>query len=246
MSQTRAVYEHKIRSLLALLNPATMERGVRVLLQRARHYAQCHGLPESRGLEHVYGRLYARTERILERRGLKDHVGLRRWRDTLDPAAVTFLCDAGLGGLARWLRAAGYPAHWQADVSDDQLLREALRCGAIMLTTDSHLLKRGIVRRGELKALWIPPSLTKQEQLVYVLRELRLPVRETRCMDCGGKLVQVPKESVAEQIPPRTYRWLDTYYRCHQCGKLFWEGTHWRRIEATLAQAAESSRARAP
>lgn len=35
---------------------------------------------------------------------------------------VRFVCDCGLGGLARWLRAAGYEAWWINPVQDDALV----------------------------------------------------------------------------------------------------------------------------
>ena len=44
------------------------------------------------------------------------------------------------------------------------------------------------------------------------------------------------KEQLKERIPPRTYHWLDEYFLCRQCGKLFWHGTHWERIRARLEQ----------
>ncbi|HID21210.1 MAG TPA: hypothetical protein EYP14_02270, partial [Planctomycetaceae bacterium] len=151
-----------------------------------------------------------------------------------DPGAVTFVCDAGLGGLARWLRAAGYEAHWQADVDDDELIRQARTMPAILLTTDSLLMQRGVIRDGLVPAVWVPPTLKKTEQLRLVLSELQLPVRDPRCMSCGGELRRVDKEAVKDRIPPRTYRWLDEYFVCTVCDKLMWEGTHWARIERTL------------
>ena len=36
-----------------------------------------------------------------------------------------FACDAMLGGLARWLRAAGYDACWQEGIDDGELIRLA-------------------------------------------------------------------------------------------------------------------------
>ncbi len=236
MSKTRRAYETKFRLLLALLNPATIERGVATLVRHARRIAEQERIPESRALERVYRTLHERAQQILARHGLRAHPGLARWRGRLTPTEVQFLCDAGLGGLARWLRAAGYPAHWIANVSDDELIQRALKTGEVLLTTDTHILKRGVVRRGEVRALWIPPSLTKKEQLTYVLRELALPVQPARCMACGGPLSEVDKKKVRDQIPPRTYRWLDRFYRCTACGKLYWEGTHWQNIQQTLDQ----------
>jgi hypothetical protein len=75
-----------------------------------------------------------------------------------------FACDAMLGGLARWLRAAGYDASWRKDVGDWELIRLALREQRTLLTSDTGILRIGIVRDGEVPALFISHGLDKREQ----------------------------------------------------------------------------------
>ncbi len=106
---------------------------------------------------------------------------------------------------------------------------------ATVLTTDSLMMERGVLRDGTIPAFWLPPTLTMGEQLALVFREFRLAVREARCMTCGGELRRVEKECVSERIPPRTWRWLDEYFVCARCNQLFWHGTHWRKIGVQLA-----------
>ena len=64
--------------------------------------------------------------------------------------------------------------------------------------------------------------------------EFGLKRHEPRCMSCGGELRRVEKEALRERIPPRTYRWLDEYFVCARCDRLFWRGTHWMRIDRDL------------
>ncbi len=148
-----------------------------------------------------------------------------------------FHCDAGLGGLARWLRAAGYDARFWPGVDDDQLLAKLSGSCAILLTNDRRLMQRGVVQQAVVPALHVSHTLTKQGQLRFVLQTLGLPRQPARCMTCGGELLPVDKEVVRERIPPRTYPWLDDYYLCVRCGQLFWEGSHWQRIHAALGRA---------
>src|SRR5438105_13451435 len=89
-----------------------------------------------------------------------------------------FLCDAGLGGLARWLRAAGHDAGWQPDIDDAELLREARKLSATILTTDSMLMERRLLRDRIIPALWLPPTLKIPEQLALVFGEFGLKVGE--------------------------------------------------------------------
>lgn len=152
----------------------------------------------------------------------------------------SFCCDVGLGGLARWLRGAGYEAHWNPDFDDPEVIRQAQRLNATLLTTDTLMMERGALRDGIVPAVLVPSSLTCEEQLIVVLRELALPLRESRCMKCGGELHRVEKQSVAARIPPRTALWLDEYFVCGHCDQLFWRGTHWQKITRTLAELTRS------
>ncbi|HWB08890.1 MAG TPA: Mut7-C RNAse domain-containing protein [Pirellulales bacterium] len=154
------------------------------------------------------------------------------------PLSFDFHCDAGLGGLARWLRAAGYDAAFWPDIDDDDLLRKMTASAAILLTTDRRLMDRGVITSGAIAALLVPISLNKHQQLAHVRGELDLVLKTPRCMACGGRLAEVEKTAVRERIPPRTYPWLDEYYVCQRCQRLFWKGTHWQRIEADLGTSS--------
>jgi len=145
-----------------------------------------------------------------------------------------FLCDPSLVGLARWLRAAGYEARLAPGVPGHRLPDEALRRGLVLLTTEAEVLDRRIVADGSLVVVWVPSALTMAEQLHQAAVELGLTRREPRCMACGGGLVPTAKEAVRSRIPPRTALWQDDYFVCAECDRLFWRGTHWERIAATL------------
>ncbi|MFO8012173.1 MAG: Mut7-C RNAse domain-containing protein [Phycisphaerae bacterium] len=148
--------------------------------------------------------------------------------------APAFWCDAMLGALARWLRAAGYDAAWEEGIDDADLLRRALADDRILLTCDTELARHGAIRSGRVPALLLPHGLDKVEQLRFVFERLGLERRSARCMACGGRLERVPKASARPEVPARTFRWCDEYFRCRRCAKVFWRGTHWRKIEAAL------------
>jgi uncharacterized protein len=149
---------------------------------------------------------------------------------------IAFACDAMLGGLARWLRAAGYDATSSDDIDDWDLIRLARREGRMLLTCDTGIFKIGIIRDGDVPALLIPHGLKKREQLRWVMDRLQLTPGEPRCMACGGELIEVAKESVKDIAPPRSYAWLERFFKCGRCGKLFWRGTHWEGIGGVLSR----------
>lgn len=149
-------------------------------------------------------------------------------------APTQFACDAMLGGLARWLRAAGYDASWRADIDDWEVIRLARREGRVLLTCDTGIFRIGIVRDGDVPALLIPQGLKKRDQLAFVIGRLKLVPGSPRCMACGGVLVELPKEKVRDRAPPRSFAWCEQFYECNNCRRLFWQGTHWQRIARTL------------
>jgi uncharacterized protein with PIN domain len=162
------------------------------------------------------------------------HADVRRAAGETKKFPRKFTCDAGLGGLARWIRAAGYESIWKSESDDAELIREAERMNSTLITTDTMMMERGVLRDGSLPAVCLPSSLKCSEQLAVLVGELGLKQCEPRCMACGGELCRVPKETVAERIPPRTALWLNDYFVCAQCHQLFWHGTHWKKIAAQL------------
>ncbi len=145
-----------------------------------------------------------------------------------------FFCDVMLGGLARWLRAAGYDTSWVKHIADPDLIRQAHREGRVLLSSDTGIFRVGIVRDGDVPALMVPHGLTIAEQLGFVLSALALALREPRCMACGGALAAVPKELVRERVPERTFAWVEHFWECDRCSRVFWKGTHWTRIAGQL------------
>ena len=240
MSRIRKVYEGRFRLLLSALNARRLERGVQWRLDHAWQSSQRDGISLTHAFERSYCHLRETVITFSQRREQPGH-GTRKSRPGIGTTVKTdrslpprFLCDAGLGGLARWLRAAGYEAIWIPDIDDPELLRQAQQLRATVLTTDSLMMERGVLRDGIIPALWLPPTLMIAEQLGLVFREFRLVIRDPRCMRCAGELRRVDKESVRERIPPRTAAWLDEYFLCARCGQLFWRGTHWRKITGQL------------
>jgi uncharacterized protein with PIN domain len=148
-----------------------------------------------------------------------------------------FACDAMLGALARWLRAAGYDASWCARIEDWDLIRQARDQGRVLLSSDTGIFRIGIVRDGEVPALWIPHGLNREQQLAFVLQRLHLPLGSARCMACGGALAAVAKERLRDRVPARSFAWAESFYECVRCARLFWQGTHWQRIADRLEKA---------
>ncbi|WP_437895568.1 Mut7-C RNAse domain-containing protein [Sorangium sp. So ce124] len=160
--------------------------------------------------------------------------------------APSFLCDAMLGGLSRWLRGAGYDAMFEHGIDDGDLVRLAQQTGRVLLSSDAGVFERRSLRTAAVRGLYVPRGLRPTEQAGFVLRELGLPVRDPRCMACGGALTAAPKDSVRDAVPAVVADRHDEFWRCDRCGKVLWKGSHWDGIVAGLATAAGAAATEAP
>src|ERR1035437_5497767 len=162
VSRIRRGYEDRFRALLRRARARRLEQGVQWLVVRGRRLSASDGISLADALAQVYEQL-ATSEPFR--------------KSNSQPAPALFLCDAGLGGLARWLRAAGYEATWQPDIEDDELLRQARKAQATVLTTDGMLMDRRLVRQGFIPVFGRPRTLRTPEQLALVFREFGLTPR---------------------------------------------------------------------
>ncbi len=148
-------------------------------------------------------------------------------------AAPAFVADVMLGRLARWLRQLGFDVAYERHWDDRTIVRVAAREGRTVLTRDRGLAARRAVRR----ALLIRDE-ELGAQLRQVLSAFGLTVdRErfgTRCGACNGRLVEVPRESVAGVVPPFVFRHQTAFRRCEGCGRIYWRGTHDRLFRERL------------
>ena len=186
MARIQNYFDRRFRLLLASLGVPDVDHGVQTLRDAAAALSQREKIPMSLALARVHVQLCRQA-----------------WRGASMP--THFVCDAGLGGLARWLRAAGYDAAWQPELDDAEVIREAQRRGATLLTTDTLMMERGVLRDGIVPAIWLPPTVETEDQLALVFGEMGLGLRASRCMKCGGELRPVGKEEVAARIPPKTF-----------------------------------------
>ncbi|MGD2174359.1 MAG: Mut7-C RNAse domain-containing protein [Candidatus Brocadiaceae bacterium] len=150
-----------------------------------------------------------------------------------------FFCDAMLGGLARWLRAAGYSACFDVHIRDGELVRRCLEEGRCLLTSDSGLLERYALTEGLVEYVFVPRDLSPIRQLAHMIDRLKLEIGDSRCMECDGELQEVPLEQVRGQVPPKVQAVCSRFFRCSGCGKTYWRGTHWESIQRKLSRAVE-------
>jgi uncharacterized protein with PIN domain/sulfur carrier protein ThiS len=149
------------------------------------------------------------------------------------PLRVTrFLADAHLGGLARLLRLAGFDTLYENGLPDSQIENRAREDGRIVLTRDRELLKRRGITHG-----CFVRALRPREQLREVIDRLDLArsLRPfSRCLACNAMLAPIEKTAVLHQLPPNVRECHDRFTACTGCGRVYWEGSHWRRMRTIV------------
>lgn len=142
-----------------------------------------------------------------------------------------FLADAMLGRLATWLRILGYDAEYSRG-SDASLVERARRESRILLTRDTGLLRR----RG------LPPHLFVRsdhvsEQLRQVVGAFDLtPASPSgrRCPRCNTAVEPRTKAEVSGRVPDFVWSRQESFWGCPTCGRVYWAGSHWRRMDETI------------
>lgn len=146
---------------------------------------------------------------------------------TFPASPVRFILDVHLGKLCRYLRLLGFDSLYRNDYTDQQLVDLAGQ--RVVLTRDLGVLKRSAVQFG----YWLR-STRPREQLTEVVRRYRLlaAIRPlSRCPLCNGLVDAVDKADVYSRLPENTRLYYHYFSRCHDCRHIYWQGSHWGRIQ---------------
>lgn len=124
----------------------------------------------------------------------------------------------------------GFDAHYHHDdPGDTALARIAADEHRVLLSRDRGLLDRALVGQGYFVQATDPETQIEEVVDRFSLREHARPL--TRCLRCNGSLEPVEKGEVAEALPPKTRRHFDAFYRCTRCGRVYWKGSHYQRMQ---------------
>jgi uncharacterized protein len=150
---------------------------------------------------------------------------------------MRFLCDEMLARLARLLRAAGYDIELAAAGEPDATLMARARAEArVLLTRDRQLATRAapgavLITSGR------APDQARQLSAVLPMDWRLAPF--TRCVVDNAVLRDATPEEIARMPgaaagPPGPFR------ACPVCGRLYWPGSHVRRMAERLAGLAQA------
>ncbi len=153
-----------------------------------------------------------------------------------------FVVDSNLGGLARGLRMLGFDTLFRNDFADDEIARISASEKRVLLTRDVDVLKRKEITHG-----YYVRASEPIEQAAEVVRrfDLATSLRPfTRCLECNGLLEDASSDEVRELIPDGAAREHTEFTRCPNCGRVYWEGSHYTRMKKKINEILERVRSK--
>jgi uncharacterized protein with PIN domain len=151
---------------------------------------------------------------------------------------VKFIADGMYGKLTRWLRMLGQNVTYSTQFEDLDLLMMAEKEQRILLTRDSELYRRAI-KKGV--TTFYVEGRTQAERLAELAGRfgfsLKIDLERSRCPKCNAKIRLMPKEQLLGKVEKNTFIHYDKFWKCHRCGRIYWQGSHWHSIRSTLEKA---------
>ncbi|WP_449244954.1 Mut7-C RNAse domain-containing protein [Desulfobacca acetoxidans] len=151
---------------------------------------------------------------------------------------MKLLVDQTLGSLAKWLRIMGF------DVEQIRLQPQKLHTLPTSVK-DTYLLSRqtGFQSKTPRTDLIIVASDRTEDQLQEVCRRLPALLTDwtplTRCSHCNQLLLPLSVEAARDRVPDYVLREHRVFFECPGCHRVFWEGSHQRRIRRRLQELKE-------
>lgn len=146
-----------------------------------------------------------------------------------------FLCDEMLKKLAHWLRAAGYDTALATEGENDRyLLEKAINEKRWLITRDRKLTE---LRHASTAVILLHSNdmydCAKELQKIFSLNWLIRPF--TRCMLCNTPLI-LADPVLLKKVPAQSRASVNQLFQCTHCNKLYWEGSHVRRLRTMFQQ----------
>ncbi len=140
---------------------------------------------------------------------------------------MKFIADVMLGRLARRLRLLGFDVLYDRTLDDNGVIRISLEQGRVILTRDRGLARRPLAANN----LFIEDDdVEGQLRQVAATFPRGMPRPLTRCSVCNEPLAKVSREDIKDLVPPHVHETRHLFLRCAACGRVYWTGTHVKRM----------------
>lgn len=143
-----------------------------------------------------------------------------------------FILDVHLGKLARMLRMLGFDTLYEESYNDAEIVAHAVKDKRIIITRDQNLLKIKAVTHG----YWLR-STDPMDQIIEVINrfDIKSQIKPfIRCMVCNGLIEEIDKTKIIKKVSAKTLKYYDVFFTCSSCGKIYWQGSHYKKMEKKI------------
>jgi uncharacterized protein with PIN domain len=138
-----------------------------------------------------------------------------------------FICDFMLGRLAKWMRLLGFDTAYYRNTNGKTIIYHSRKEGRRILTRSKILADK-----------YVDAILIKSEHIMEQLKQITnlVDIKSpfSRCPVCNIETENVRKETIKEDVPPYVFEIHNEFKRCPECGRIFWKGTHYKRIKKVI------------
>jgi uncharacterized protein with PIN domain len=169
----------------------------------------------------------------------------------MDYPANKFLVDRMLGRLIAWLRIFGYDTRSALDFEpspgeDTMLIGLAGKERRVLISRDRTLVDRA--KKAGVDAILVSSDDVKV-QLEELMKRYGLDVdpNMTRCTACNSTLREATEADMEKikssgEVPERLIDNRTEFWVCDKCGKVYWQGSHWRNILKTAEEVKNTGK----
>ena len=143
------------------------------------------------------------------------------------------MVDQMLMRLGRWLRLVGMDVANPGVADDPELMIKASQENRTLITRDKRLAEN--CRTAGVECILIESTSHLCQLNEMAEAGVKMELNPQRCTVCNGSLRGTVR--CAGDRPFNEQAW-----ECEICGKLYWTGSHWKRIEDTLKQIRSEKR----
>lgn len=151
-------------------------------------------------------------------------------REEEELSNLRFIVDCMHGKLARKMRIYGYDTKYDITLDDNKIIEIAKKEGRTIITSDEELIRRAKTENLQVIRVPLDNDLPRMIKIFKVLKILpKIDPKRSRCPNCNSPLTIVDKKEI-QNVPEKVLKRKKIFYKCNLCGKVYWYGSHWRKI----------------
>ena len=141
-----------------------------------------------------------------------------------------FVADCTLGKLVKELRMLGYDTLYYRGQDPHELIQIGRQEQRIILTRNVRLTARGV--DGHIILIKEDKPLSQLKELLNQgIVALDEKTFFSRCLLCNSLLDEIGREEAEGEVPDFVFYQQKEFYRCHQCHRIYWPGSHQERMK---------------